>query len=162
MEINIAEVVAQAIAFCILLGVLRWKAWKPIQESLRLRREKIHSEFDGIDAAKRDIEALKSQYHSQLQKIEDEARAKMLAAIEEGQRISKELQEKTRLDAQASFEKATENIGIEVAKARLTLRREIADLALDAAERVLNEKLASDKAQQAKIMEIIEDLEKTL
>lgn len=162
MEINIAEVIAQAIAFCILLAVLKWKAWKPIQESLRQRREKIHSEFERIDAAKRDIEALKNQYHTQLQKIEDEARAKMLAAIEEGQRISKELQEKTRLEAQSSFDKATENIAIEVAKARLTLRNEIADLTVSTTERVLHEKLSNDKAQQAKIMEIIEDLEKTL
>ena len=159
MEINIAEIAAQAIAFCALLIVLRWKAWGPIQNSLRLRREKIQSEFDKIDSAKKEIESLKAEYHAHLQKIEDDARAKLLEAVNEGRKISKEIQEKARLDSQNNFEKAKENLATELAKARVTLRREIADLALNVSEKVLQEQMKGAK-QQEKILEMIEELDR--
>lgn len=162
MEINLAEVAAQAIAFCILLGILRWKAWGPIQTSLRLRREKIQSDFDKIEVAKKELESLKVEYQTHIQKIEDEARVKIVAAIEEGQKIAKEMQDKARLESQKSFEKAAENLTLEVAKARAALRKDIADLAIHTSERVLNEKMSGDKAQQTKILEIIDELEKAL
>ncbi|MBI3312602.1 MAG: F0F1 ATP synthase subunit B, partial [Candidatus Omnitrophica bacterium] len=75
-------------------------------------------------------------------------------------KIAKEIQEKARAESQASFEKAKDNLAIETAKARITLRREIADLAVSVSEKVLREKLTEAK-QQEKIMGLIEELEKT-
>lgn len=154
------EVLVQIIAFLIVFWTLKLLAWKPILNALEARRQKIKGDFDKIEGARKEIEALKTQYSASLQKIEDEARAKLLAAVEEGRRIAKDIQEKARAEAQASFEKAKENLALETAKARITLRREIADLAISVSEKVLSEKL-SDAKQQEKIMELIEEFEKT-
>ncbi len=161
-NIHLGEVFVQLIAFVIVFLTLKALAWKPILKSLELRRSKIHGEFEQIEKAKKDIEALKAEYASHLQKIEDEARAKIQQAIDEGRRIAKEIQDKARTESQATFEKAKENLDLEISKARIELRREIADLALTASERVLNQKMSGDSAQQAKILEIIDELEKTL
>ena len=154
------EVLVQIIAFLIVFWTLKALAWKPILGALEARRLRIKDDFDKIEAARKEIEALKIQYSASLQKIEDEARAKLLAAVEEGRLIARDIQEKARAEAQASFEKAKENLALETAKAHITLRREIADLAINVSEKVLHEKL-SDAKQQEKIMELIEELEKT-
>ena len=157
-----AEVLVQLIAFVIVFLTLRRLAWKPILGALDSRREGIREDLEKIEKAKLEIEALKADYASRLQKIEDEARGKLQEAIDEGRRIAREVQETAREEAQASFEKAKDNLAIEVAKARLELRREIAGLAMGTAERILNEKMSDDKKQNDKILEIIEELEKTL
>ena len=161
-NIQLGEVVVQLIAFVVVFLTLKAMAWKPILSSLEARREKIREELAHIDRSKKDIEVLKSEYTAHLQKIEEEARSKIQESVNEGRRIAKEIQDKARAESQATFEKAKENLELEVAKARVTLRGEIADLALGASERVLNEKMAGDRAQQTKILEIIEELDKTL
>lgn len=161
-NIHLEEVVVQLVAFLVVFFILKSLAWKPLLGSLESRRAKIQSELEHIDNAKKDIERLKVEYTAHLQKIEDEARVKIQSAVEEGSRIAKEIQDKARAESQATFDKSKETLELEVAKARLTLRQDIAGLALSTTERVLNERLSGDKAQQAKILEIIEDLEKAL
>lgn len=161
-NIKLAEVLVQLIAFVIVFLALRKMAWGPMQQSLESRRAKIQGEFDKIEAARKEIEAMKTEYTGRLQKIEDEARAKIQQAIDEGRNIAKEIQEKARTESQNTFDKAKQNLDLEIAKARVALKQEIADLAINTSERVLNEKMSNDRAQQAKILEIIGDLEKTL
>lgn len=157
-----SEVIVQLIAFLLVFFALRKMAWKPVLDNLEARRSKIKSEFESIEAAKKEIEALKAEYAASLQKIEDQARAKLQEAIDEGRRIAREIQEQARLESQTTFEKAKENLAIEIAKARISLRRDVAGLALDASEKVLKEKMSDDKKQQEKILSIIEDMEKAL
>lgn len=161
-NIKLGEVVVQLVAFIIVFLTLKALAWKPILSSLEARRSKIENELNHIDQAKKDIERLKNEYTAHLQKIEEEARMKVQQAVDEGRRIAKEIQDKARTESQATFDKAKENLELEAAKARIAMRQEIANLTLNASEKVLNEKMASDAAQQAKILEIIGDLEKAL
>ncbi len=160
--INLGEVLVQLIAFIIVFLTLKKLAWKPLLDSLKAREEKIKAEFDKIEKAAQDVESLKKDYALKLQKIEDEARLKIQEAIEDGRRVSKEIQDKARQEAQASFEKSKENLELEITKARVELRRDIAELAVSTSERILKEKMSSDQAQQAKILDIINDLEKAL
>ena len=72
-----------------------------------------------------------------------------------------EIQEKARLESQTSFEKAKANIELEIQKARLTLRQEIADLSIRVAEKILTEKMDHTQ-QEKKALEILGELEKKL
>ncbi len=161
-NIHLGEVFVQLIAFIIVFLTLKGMAWKPILRGMELRRARIQQEFESIESAKKGLESMKAEYTALLQKIEDEARAKIQEAVNDGRRISKELQDKARAESQVVFEKAKENLELEIAKARIALRQEIANLTINASERILNERMSSDKVQQAKILEIIQDLEKTL
>lgn len=155
------EVIVQLCAFLIVFFVLKAHAWGPILSSLEARREKIKKDFDAIEKARHEIEDLKTKYTAHLQKIEDEARAKLQEAIDEGRRIAREIQDKAREDSQASFEKAKENLVLETAKARTTLRREIAELTIQVSEKIIGEKM-TDSKQQEKILDLIQELEKSL
>jgi F-type H+-transporting ATPase subunit b len=160
-NIHLGELAVQMIAFVIVFWTLKLLAWKPLLQGLETRREKIKNEFDRIAEARKEIEALKAEYASHIQKIDDESRAKIQQAIADGQRIAKEIQEKARKESQESFDKAKENLNLEVAKARVTLQREIANLSLAVSEKILKEKMNEPK-QQEKILEMIKELESTL
>ena len=161
-NIHLEEVFVQLIAFVIVFWVLKLLAWKPLLKGLAARREHIQSELAAIEESKKEIDLLKSEYSAHLQKIEDEARAKIQGAVQEGRQIAREIQDKARVESQAAFEKAKMNLDLETAKARISLRREIAGLAVSASERILKEKMSDSQKQQEKIFEIIDDLEKSL
>src|SRR3989338_3427393 len=155
------EVLVQLIAFIIVFWTLKVLAWKPLLKSLESRRAKIKDDFLKIENARKEIEALRAEYQTHLQKIEDEAWAKIQEAVDEGRRIAREIQDKARTESQETFEKAKENLYLEIAKARIELRREIAGLAILASERVIKERM-DDIKQQEKVAAIIEELEKNL
>jgi len=153
-----AEIIVQLLAFLIVLFTLRKLAWKPILDSLEARRAKIRHEFESIEAARREIEALKADYAARLAKIEEEARSKVQDAVEEGRKLSRDIQEKARADAQAVFEKMQQNLDLEIAKAKLVLKKSVVELSLQVAEKVLDEHL-TDTKQHEKIEKIIAGIE---
>ncbi len=156
-----AEVLVQLIAFVIVFWTLKLLAWKPLLQSLAARREKIQGEFDRIDAARKEIDQLKSEYQGHLQRIDEESRARLQEAVEEGRRISRELQDKARQDAQGLFDQTKDNLNLEAEKIRMQLRNEIAVLAVQVSEKILKEKL-NDQVQQEKIRAMIEELDSSL
>lgn len=160
-NIHLEEVLVQLAAFVIVFWTLKRLAWKNLLAALEARREKIQRAFQEIENAKKEIESLRLEYNAHLQKIEEEARGKIQEAIEEGRRIARQIQEKARTQSQTTLEKAKENLNLEVAKARITLRRELADLAIQASEKILQERLTEAK-QHEKVITLLEELEQKL
>lgn len=161
MSLSLQEIITQALGFLILVWVMKRIFWKPLLGLLESRRARIEEAFREIEASKREIKHLRSDYESQLARIEEEARAKLQEAVDEGRRIAREIQEKGREEAKEALLRTKENLSLEVAKARVELRREIAELTLLATERLLREKMADEKHRQ-KILEMIESLEASL
>ena len=73
-NIKFHEVLVQLIAFVIVFLALKKLAWKPILDGLEARRARIQSDFDKIDAAKKEIESLRAKYDSHLKKLDEESR----------------------------------------------------------------------------------------
>ncbi len=159
MNLSVQEILTQAVAFILLVWVLKKMAWKPLLKLLDERREKIRTGFEEIGRTKKELEQLKTDYERARAHIEDEARQKLQQAIDEGKHVARELQEGSRREARAVLEKAKEDISLEVAKAKVTLRNEIADLTLRATERLIQEKLDETKDKEI-VLDFIEDLEK--
>ena len=159
MNLSIQEILTQAGAFILLVFVLKKMAWKPLLQMLEDRRHKIQAGLEHIERTKAEVEQLKRDYENSRAKIEEEARVKLQQAIDEGKKVSKELQETARKESRSILEKAKEDIQLEVAKAKVTLRNEIADLTLAATERMLNEKLNDTKDKEL-VLDFIENLEK--
>ena len=159
MNLSIQEILTQAGAFVLLVFILKKMAWKPLLQMLEDRRHKIEASFDHIEKTKAEVETLKRDYENSRARIEEEARAKLQEAIDEGKKVSKEIQETARKESRIILTKAKEDIRLEVAKAKVTLRDEIADLTLGATERLLQEKLDDTKDKEM-VLDFIENLEK--
>ncbi|HZX48642.1 MAG TPA: F0F1 ATP synthase subunit B [Nitrospirota bacterium] len=145
MNLEIQQILTQALGFLILLFILKKIAWKPLLSLLDERREKISSEFQNIESTKSELSRLELDYKSRLADIDAQARQRIQEAISEGQRIAVEIQEKAREESKNILNKAKENIELEVAKARVELRNQVANLAIRAAEKVLKEELTEER-----------------
>lgn len=158
MNLSLQEILTQALGFLILVWIMRRLFWKPILTSLEKRRSTIEEAFRQIENSKKEIETLRKDYESHLAKIEEEANAKIQAAVDEGRRIGREIQAKSREEAKEALLRTQENLALEIEKSRIELRLEIADLTLLTAEKLLREKMTEEK-QREKILEMIEELE---
>jgi len=141
VEIDPKQILIHAIGFLILLAILKKFAWGTILGAMEARSKRIASEFEAIERAKQEIEKLKADYQERVAKIEEEARSKIQQAVDEGRRIGAEVEEAARTHAREALEKSKEAIALEVAKARLELKDQVVDLAIQATHKVLQQHL---------------------
>lgn len=158
MNLEIQQILTQAVGFLILLIILKKLAWKPLLALLDERREKISSEFKEIERVKSELMRLEEDYKAKLAEIDTQARLRIQEAISEGQRIAMEIQEKGREEAKKTIDKAKANIEMEVAKAKLELRNQVANIAIRAAEKILKEELDAERHRRL-VRDFIEDVE---
>ncbi len=155
------EVLIQLSAFLLVFFTLRKVAWGPIQKGLADRREHIQKSIADAEDAKRNMEKLKAEYETHLTQIEVQTRAKMAETVEAGRLIAKEIQEKAREEAQKTFDKTKAALDLEVSKARVTMRKEITEISVHVAEKVLRENLTDGKLRE-KASQLVDELEKAL
>jgi len=158
VSLSLQEILTQALGFLLLVWVLKRLFWKPLLASLEKRRSAIAEGFHQIESQKREMESLRRDYEARIQKIEEEARGKLQAAIDEGRKISREIQEKARDEAKQALTRSKEDLSLEIAKARVELRGEIARLTLLATEKLLREEM-TDERHREKILDMIDELE---
>lgn len=148
LQLDLQQIISQSLSFVLLLWVLRRFAWRPLLGMLDARRAKIEGDLAAAAAQKAEVERLVAELNKRLASIDEEARAKIQQAIQEGRRIAMEMQDDSRAQAQAILAKSRETIELELAKAKVTLRDEMADMAMDTVERLLKQKLTPEADRQ--------------
>ncbi len=151
------EIVTHLIAFVLFVWIMKKLAWAPLLKVIDERRDKIESDFAKAEELQKEADETKAKFEAQLKEIEEKARAEMQKAIDEGKRISQEIQAKAREDAEALLERAKQNAEIELANARKQLRKDVVELTLAATEKVLRENI-DRAAHQRHIDKYIDDL----
>ena len=157
MSLSVQEILTQALGFILLVWVLKRLLWKPLLGVLEARRLRIEKAFREIETSKKELENLRLDYERRIEKIEEEARDKLQAAIDEGRQIAREIQEKSREEAKELLLRSKENLALEIRKAQIELRREIAELTLLASEKLIREKMTDEKHRR-RILEMMEEL----
>ena len=148
MQIVWQEMLTHIVGFVLLLWLLRRFLWTPVLGLLDARRHQIAQSLADVERAKADIERVKEEYGQRLTKIEDEARVKLREATLEGKRIATDIQEQAHAEARRIVEEMKAKLHLEIAQAKVTLRDQIAALAVDATERLLRERLDSGKDRE--------------
>ena len=155
---TIEELTVQAVGFIILFLILKRVAWRPLLHVLDQRRAHIEEQLRQVAQQKADLVRLQENYARRLAKIDEEARAKIQQAILEGKRIAVEIQEQARAQASAILNKSKETIELELAKARVTLRDQVASMTTEAVERILRQKL-DEKTDRHLVETLLRELE---
>jgi F-type H+-transporting ATPase subunit b len=138
------EIVAQSICFLVLVGILRIFLWKKFLKILDDRRQTIARELNGIEEAKRDVAAMRTDYESRLSKINEEAREKLEQAQEEGRAAAEAVKKNAEEESRRFFDKAKNSISVEIANAREELKDQIVAISVEVAEKVIEERLTED------------------
>ena len=154
---DLQQILSQALSFLLLLWVLKRFAWKPLLGVLDARRARIEEDLRQAAATKDEMRRAQEELVQRLAKINEEAREKIQAAVQDGRRMASEIQEDARAQAQAILAKSNEAIALELAKAKVSLRDEIADMTVDAVERILRQRCDTD-ADRKLIASIIDEL----
>ena len=159
LQLDVQQVISQALSFLLLLWILRRFAWRPLLTLLDERRARIAHEFQQAAQSKTELARLQEEYQQRLAAIEDEARSKIQQAVVEGKRIATEIQDQARAQGLALLTKSKETVELEIAKAKVTLRDAVAEMTVDAVEKVLQKKLDAH-ADKALVDAVLDDLER--
>jgi F-type H+-transporting ATPase subunit b len=140
MNIN-ATIIGQTIVFAILIWFSVKFIWPPLLKAIEDRQKKI---ADGLAAAERGQKEL-SQASGEAQGIVNEAREKALKIVDQANRRSNEIIEEARATAIAEGQRlvgdARQEVALEQARARDALRKDVAQLAVAGASRLLEREI---------------------
>ena len=159
MNLEFGQVITQIIGFLIALFILKKFAWKPFLGILEERRFRIRSEFDKLDEEKKSLNKLTSEFEDKLKDIEGLARQKIMEAAKEGQEMANQIKENARKEGLEIMNRSKEEIQREVEKAKVQLKNDMVNLSLQAAQKIIQEKLDQEKDRKL-IQDFIEKLEK--
>ena len=154
---TIEELSVQVVGFLALFLILKRVAWRPLLQALDARRAHIEEEVRKASQRNEELARLHQDLNRRLSTIDDEARTKIQQAIQDGRRMAMEIQEDARAKAQQILTKSQETIALELAKAKVSLRDELADMTIAAVERLLKEKLDA-KTDQQLVASILDEL----
>jgi F-type H+-transporting ATPase subunit b len=150
-DINPGLTVWTIVTFVLLAFVLGKYAWKPLLKSLHDREDAIRDALDQSEKARAEAAELLKQNEKNMAKADEEYQKAMREAKVLGEKLKEEIMTRARQQAQQELQHAKEEIQRDIETAKQQLRSEVADLAIKAAEIILDENL--DAAKQRKLVD---------
>ncbi len=160
MNIDFSVVLTTIIGFLIVVAILKKFAWEPILNLLDERRETIRKDFADAETARTDAEEIKHDFELKIGEIKVIERERIQEAAKAGENLASRIKTEAQDKAEATLSKARTDIEVETQKAQAELRDTVVDLAIGAAEKLLNEKLDNETHRRL-ISDYIEDLGET-
>jgi len=150
----------QVISFLCLFFTLRAFFWKKFLITLDRRKQHLQAEVARIETLQKEAAQLKASYDERLAGIESQAQHTIDEATAEARRQADELRKDAHAQAQDIITSARSHVANELAKARGEMKEQIIDLALLAAEELIDQKMTEegDKKIVADFLEKMEDL----
>ncbi len=156
---NVGLLFWMLVSFTLLLIVLKKYAWKPILNSLKEREDSISEALSTAEKARAEMEKLKANNEA----IIREARLEKEKILKEAREIKTQILEKAKEEASQEASKIIEvarlNIRQEKAMAVDEIKKQVAELSVDVAEKILREKLASGAEQRKIIEKYLDDIQ---
>ena len=145
LEINPGLIIWTVITFVGLAIVLGKFAWKPLLEALQKREEHVRSSIERAEQAKQEAERLLEENRKQLARAEEEAHRILTEGRALGEKLKNEIVEKTNQQTRKMIDQAKLEIERDKEAALSQLRGEVANLAIQAAGKILDETLDENK-----------------
>jgi F-type H+-transporting ATPase subunit b len=145
----------QTIIFLALLFLLRKYAWKPILSAVEERNNSIDEALNAAENAKKEMAELSANN----EKIISKARIERDSIIKEARQIKEKTiagaKEKAAEEAEKIIQSAKEQINNEKMKAMTELKNEVADIAINMAEKIIVSELKDADKQKNIISEAL-------
>jgi F-type H+-transporting ATPase subunit b len=145
LDIQTGPILWTILNFVILLLVLRSVAWKPILNALHTRERSINDALDRAELAKSEAERILTENRAAMQKAEEEGQRVLRESREFAEKLQNEASTRAQQETQRMLQDAMREIERSKQQALVELRTEVATLAVDGAEKILNESLDADR-----------------
>jgi F-type H+-transporting ATPase subunit b len=151
LGVNLPLLVVFIINFIVLFVLLRLFLYKPVMKMLDERAKRTKDAMELAEATKKEFEQAKTEVQKQIEKGRQEAQAIITQAMQVGERLKVESRQEATKQAQTIVDRTRAELEAERGKIVEGLRREFADIAISAAEKVIKETL--DKEKHRKLIE---------
>ncbi|MGE5806920.1 MAG: F0F1 ATP synthase subunit B [Ignavibacteria bacterium] len=141
IDVNPGLIFWTFITFLILLFVLKKVAWKPILTALDQREASIRESIERAEQAKAEAQKILDENKSNVAKVADESRKLIEQSRENAEKMKNQILQEGKEQSKKIIEDAAAEIERRKDAAFNELKNQIADIALLAAEKLLNEKL---------------------
>jgi len=148
----------QTITFLALLLLLSRFAWKPIMSSLREREETIEGALRSAELARVEMTKLRADN----ERLLDEARAERDAMMRKAQQTADTIVEEAKNKAAAESNRIVESARAAILSERQAaiddIRRQVATLSVDIAEKVIRRQINGDAQQRQLVDQFVKDI----
>ncbi len=134
--------------FLLLLLVFKLFLFKPVLGILETRQQEIENRYRDAEEKQRTADQLRAEYERHLAAIEEQMHIRIAEAVKEGQAMRDEIIALARSKAEDILARAQEQIQREKEKAVSELRGLVADLAIAATGKLLEQTLDDSKHRQ--------------
>lgn len=145
MEFKWQTMLAAIINLLILVVILRYLFWNKVKTAIQDRQNAINEKLDSADRAREEAAKLKAK-NEEILKV---AQAEGQRIIEEKKAAADALYAKIVAEANADAEdlkvKANEQIQLDIAKAQLTIKEQVIDLATELSKKAIGESMDEEK-----------------
>lgn len=148
----------QTITFLFLLLLLSRFAWKPIMSSLREREETIEGALRSAELARQEMAKLRADNERLLDEARAERDAMMRRAQQTADTIVEEAKNKAAAESNRIVESARAAIQSERQAAIDDIRRQVATLSVEVAEKVIRRQLKDDTQQRQLVDQFVKDI----
>jgi len=137
--------IGQIVVFLALLGLMKKYLYAPLSDLMEQRSKKIAEGLAAANAGEDARARVEDEVAQQLKEARVKAQEFVTAAEKRATKVEEEIISKARGEAKQIVDAAHEAMGAEVNRARQELRKEVADLVILAAERVLDAEIDGNR-----------------
>jgi F-type H+-transporting ATPase subunit b len=140
--------IGQAIAFAVFVWFCMKYVWPPVMQALQERQKKIADGLDAASRANRDLEVAQEQANETLRKSKEQAAEILEQAHKRSNQMVEEARDNARQEGERMISNARAEIDQEVHLAKDELRNQVARLAVEGAERILESSIDEKKHRE--------------
>jgi len=159
-DVNLGLTIWTIVLFALFAAVLAKFGWGPLLRAVEEREKSIRDAIEGAQKANSEAQALVAQHREALAQARREREEIIKQAIAEAQQMRTELMTQARADAEHLLQKAREQIEREKRTALQEIRAQVADLAIEAASKIVASSLTPE-AQRKLVEDFIAKLPTT-
>ena len=135
----------ELVAFLLMLAILARYVYPRVLAAAEARQKAISGELTAAEQARKEAEERLAEVQKQLEDARAQAQEIIAGAGRSAEQLREELKSKAEEEAKRVLEKAREEIAAERQKMLEGARRDIAELVLDATEKVVGETLDEER-----------------
>jgi F-type H+-transporting ATPase subunit b len=147
-----------SITFILLLFLLGKFAWKPILAAIKTREKSIETALKSAESALNDMRELKAANEMILTQARTERDAMLKEARETKDTMVAEARVKAQQESDRIMTAAREQIANEKNAAIAELKKQVAILSIEIAEKILKSELSNDDKQKALVSNLMKDV----
>ena len=144
IEINWIEVGIHVLNVIVLFVILRLLLFKPVMKFIKKREHTFADKVDELDLRDKDLIQKKKEYEFMMDEASNEAASIITNSNEMARDHAREVLDNSKEHARDLVIRAKKEIEAEKVQARLDMKTEIADMAIQIAEKVLEREVSVD------------------